>query len=334
MSITEETNLTHEGEGEVYLVTGGEGLLGRHLAAQIRVFARKQTYKSDPSNVSYAIGDLNDKQSLLEACQNVTTIFHIASLLSSNLDMVWRVNVDGTRDLLEAAKQCKVRRFIFVGSITAVLNRTPLVDADETAPYTVDPPDKYMAAKAEAEQLVMAWGKENDIPVCTIRPSLIFGPGDRHLAPVLVPLLKSVFGHFKLGDGCVTNVVYVENAAHALLLAEERLQPGSNVCNEVFNIHDGYSINLYDLARDIGHTLGLPNADNLLKWRTPTFPVLMTAYALDWTSSLIRPLVDWTPPLRVRDILAQRLLDYKPLIDRSEALLRTKPWLQKLYDEA
>jgi nucleoside-diphosphate-sugar epimerase len=72
----------------------------------------------------------------------------------------------------------------------------------------------------------------------------------------------------------------------------------------------------------------------------------MVAYMLDGTRKLISPLVDWAPPLRIRDVLlvelsytfsiekAQKLLEYKPLIDQSEGLLRTRSWLRKLYDEA
>ncbi|KAI8052057.1 hypothetical protein BDF22DRAFT_689742 [Syncephalis plumigaleata] len=345
----------YNGAGEVYLVTGGEGLLGRHLvealiqhrtAADIRVFARKQSHFNDPANVSYVFGDLTNSQSIYDACQGVTTIFHVASLLTPNEAMLRQVNIDGTRYLLEAAQRHQVKRVIFVSSATVVLNRAPLDNADETLPYTVDPLDPYMAVKAEAEQLVMAWGKRTGNLVCAIRPPLMFGHGDRNLAPVIVPLIKSVFGRCCLGDGSVTNVMYVENAAHALLLAEERLQPGSAVNGEAFNIHDGYAINLYELARIMAREIELPNADKLLRWRCPALPVLVVAHMLDGISALLRPLVDWTPPLRIRDVLlvelsytfsmekAQRLLDYKPLIDQAEGLSRTKAWLRKLYDEA
>ncbi|RKP24106.1 hypothetical protein SYNPS1DRAFT_23800 [Syncephalis pseudoplumigaleata] len=345
----------YNGAGEVYLVTGGEGFLGRHLvealirhrpAAEIRIFARKQSYFDDPPNVHYVFGDLVDRQSVHAACEGITTVFHVASLLTPNEDMLRRVNIDGTRYLLDAAREQQVRRMIFVGSSTAVLNRVPLENADETAPYTTNPPDPYMAIKAEAERLVMAWGKETGRLVCTLRPPLMFGHGDRHLAPVLMPLAKSVFSRWRLGDGSVTNVMYVENAAHALLLAEERLQPGSPVDGEVFNVHDGYVINLYELARVMAREIGLPHAEQLLRWRCPTLPVLAVAHMFDGIRVLMRPLVDWTPPLRVRDVLlvdlshtfsaekARKLLAYTPPISQSEGLARTRSWLRKLYDEA
>ncbi|RKP05108.1 hypothetical protein THASP1DRAFT_33057 [Thamnocephalis sphaerospora] len=344
----------HDGGGEVYLVTGGEGCLGRHLvealvryrpAAEIRVFARQQRHFDDPPRVSYALGDLTDSESLMKACSGVTVVFHVASLLSTNTEQVRRVNIDGTRYLLDAAKKHGVARVIFVGTITAVLNRSPIYDGEETLPYATNPLDPYMAVKGEAERMVMTWGELHNVPVCTLRPPLMFGGGDRHLAPVIMSLARKPFSRWRLGDGAAMNVMYVENAAVALLHAEERLRPGSPICGQVFNVHDGYTVDLYELARDFARAIDLPNADKMLTWRVPTTPVRCLAYVLEFFSAVIRPVMDWAPPLRIRDVMlvemphtfsaakAYRMLEYAPVVSRAEALQRTRPWLQKLYGE-
>ncbi|RKP27399.1 hypothetical protein SYNPS1DRAFT_10858, partial [Syncephalis pseudoplumigaleata] len=332
------------------LVTGGEGFLGRHVvealircrpAAQIRILDVYRSSIDRPPHVHAVVGDLTDRRSVEAACRGVTAIFHVASLLTPDMAMARRVNIDGTRHLLAAAEACGVRRILFVSSATVVLNRTPIFDADESMPYASNPPDPYIAFKAEAERLVMSWGKKPGRLVCSLRPSFIYGHGDRQVAPVAMQLARSAFYRWGYGDGCVTNVIYVENAAHALLRAEELLQPGSRINGEIINIHDGYTINLYELARNMAREIKLPHADGLLQWRCPWLPVVIMVYLMHFISLLLYPLVSWTPPLRIRDILmadlphtfsnekAKQLLNYVPPIDPSEALHRTRPWLRK-----
>ncbi|KAI8050444.1 hypothetical protein BDF22DRAFT_745320 [Syncephalis plumigaleata] len=306
---------TNSGAGEVYLVTGGDGFLGRHL---VEALIRER------SEAEIRVFDVRH-QSVHAACQGVTTIFHLASLFSQNRKKLHQVNVEGTRQLLEAANTCQVRRVIFVSSATVVLNCTPIIDADETAPYATNPPDPYMT--------IMAWGKKTDRLVCALRPAMIYGNGDRNASPMAVYMTKSILGRWRLGEGGITNVIYVENAVYALLLAEKYLQPDSKINGQVFNIHDGYTINLYEVGRCFARELKVPNAEELFQWRFPIFPLLLY------------PFVNWEPPLRIRDVImsnlthtfsiekAQTLLGYAPPIDRSEAFLRTRPWLQKLYNE-
>ncbi|RKP04890.1 hypothetical protein THASP1DRAFT_33294 [Thamnocephalis sphaerospora] len=323
----------HDGAGEVYLVTGGAGCLGRHLvdalvryrpAAKIRIFDKQQSSNTDMSRVSYICGDLTNADDLMAACLGVTAVFHLASVFSMNRAVLQRVNIDGTRNLLDAAKHHGVGRVIFVSTILAVLNCTPIVAGDEMLPYTTNPMDPYMAVKAEAERMVMVWGELHGVPVCTLRPSFMFGNGDQHIAPF-------VMGH---------------NAAVALLYAEERLRPDSPVCGQIFNVHDGHTVNLYELGRDFLRVIKHPNVEDAMTLRIPVTPLRYAAYALEFVSMLLRPLVDWSPPVRMRDVMlsvtsntfstakAVRMLDYAPVVDYDESLQRIRPWLQKLYEQS
>jgi 3beta-hydroxy-delta5-steroid dehydrogenase/steroid delta-isomerase len=343
---------TFDGSQQVYLVTGGEGCLGRHLVeelikyrpnSEIRIFARQQNYFNDPPNVRYVFGDLTNRESVFNACKGITTIFHTAAIVSADAKQTYKVNIEGTRNLLDAAKHHQVERIIYVGSITAVLNHEPIYDGDELLPYTTHPYDPYMSVKAEAERMIMLWGELNQRPVCTVRPPFLFGYGDRHMSPKLMQLLRSPFWRWRVGDAGKMHIMYAGNAAIALLMAEEKLWPNSPICGQIFNIHDGYIDDIYTYSRELARLVGFKEADKILSWRIPMLPMLGMTYLMEGLSTILKPCIRWTPPVRSMELQlvridntfsiekAKRLLGYHPVYTRDEGLAKMRPWLEKCY---
>jgi nucleoside-diphosphate-sugar epimerase len=108
-----------------------------------------------------------------------------------------------------------------------------------------------------AEQLVLAQNNQN-LATCALRPHLIWGPRDQHLIPRLIARAKS--GQLRqIGNGTnLIDVVYVENAAQAHLLAADRLAPGSPVVGKAYFITNGEPVNCWDWINEILALAGLP----------------------------------------------------------------------------
>jgi len=151
------------------LVTGGTGLLGSHIAEQlrrqgqpVRAICRKGSDTAFLSQIGAEIvhGDLTDADSLQRACVGVDAVYHAAARVGDWgpwKDFV-RVSIEGTRHVIEAAAKCNVRRLLHISSISAYghPNEAGLV-LDESAPLGVDLHrwSYYSRAKVAAEGLIL-----------------------------------------------------------------------------------------------------------------------------------------------------------------------------------
>ncbi|URE47638.1 Reticulon [Musa troglodytarum] len=206
------------GEERWCLVTGGRGFAARHLVEMllrsdiwcVRVADLAPSISLDPREEDGALGhalrsgravyvsaDLRNRAHLVKAFEGIEVVFHMAAPDSSinNHQLHYSVNVEGTKNVIDACIECKVKRLIYTSS-SSVFN------------------DSYSETKAEGEKLVVKANGRNGLLTCCIRPSSIFGPGDRLLVPSL----------YIIGDGNnVNDFTYVENVAHAHICAEQTL---------------------------------------------------------------------------------------------------------------
>lgn len=148
----------------ILAVTGGTGFVGGHLLRmaaetghQVRALTRKPQLAE--GGIRWIEGALDRPDSLASLCAGADAVIHIAGLISGDKAAFRRVNVEGTRTMVEAARQAGVRRFVHVSSLAA---REPQLSA-------------YGASKAESETLVEQSGLDWTI----VRPPAVFGPGDR-----------------------------------------------------------------------------------------------------------------------------------------------------------
>jgi dihydroflavonol-4-reductase len=221
------------------LVTGANGFLGsavvRALLADgtaVRAFVRAGSDRRnlDGLNVEVATGDLVDRDSLRAAAAGCSAVFHVAAdyrLWVVDPEPMYRANVDGSINVLEAAAAAGVRRMVYTSSV-AVLgihgDRTP---ADETTPVALDDMvGHYKRSKFLAEQAIRARAAELKYPLVTVNPSTPIGPRDIRPTPTGRILLDAAAGRMPAFVDTGLNLVHVDDVAHGHLLALERGTPG------------------------------------------------------------------------------------------------------------
>jgi len=231
------------------LITGATGLLGSHIAEKlvaagepVRALVRpsSDTRVLDTLGVEKAIGDITDPSSLAEACKNVKTVYHAAAQVGDWGP--WRrfvsVTIEGTRNMLLAARQAGVRRFLHVSSISSYghPDGEGLV-LDESAPLGVGLHkwSYYSRAKVQAEKLAWAAHQQGDLPVTVVKPSWLYGPRDRASMPRIIRAIRK--GRAKLiGDGeNRLNLTYAGNEAEGCILAatnEQAVGKAYNLSND------------------------------------------------------------------------------------------------------
>ena len=207
------------------LVTGATGFTGGHLAAtlaargdEVRALVRpKSRARFDRSplaaaGVTAAEGDLTNLASMRRAMPGVEVVYHIAATYreAGQPNSAYRdINVQGTKHVLEAAREAGVRRVVHcsTGGVHGHIANPP---ANEDAPF--NPGDVYQQTKLEAEQLAREYGTSSGLDVVMARPIGIYGPGDtrflrmfRGLARGRFPLIGSgqVFYHLTFIDDLV-----------------------------------------------------------------------------------------------------------------------------------
>lgn len=158
------------------------------------------------------------------ACAGITTAFHVAARVGvwGRYDDFFRANVLGTRAVLAGCREYGIRRLIYTSTPSVVYNGHDLAGVDESLPLTASCPSPYPLTKAIAEREVLA-ANSSSLRTIALRPHLIWGSGDPHLVPRI--LARARAGRLRIiGSGRNhIDMVHVENAVDAHLLAEAAL---------------------------------------------------------------------------------------------------------------
>ncbi len=220
------------------LVTGGAGHLGnvlvRELIAQgedvrVLILPGENTQSLKGLNVEFVEGNILDMECLKGAMQDVDVIFHLAALVSITEEqkhLLQSVNVEGTRNIIEAAKQCGVKQLVYTSSIHA-LERPPLgVSITESLSFDPDnPAGPYDRTKAQASLLVREASLDG-LDTRIICPTGVIGPYDYHRSEMgeLIVSWMTQNMHFLI-DGAF-NFVDVRDVAKGQILARDHGKPG------------------------------------------------------------------------------------------------------------
>lgn len=224
------------------LVTGGGGFLGKEVCRQLRErgdevvsISRSDYPELAEMGVDHRRGDLASAEDVAAAAEGCEAIIHTAALpgIWGPRESYWKTNVVGTENVIAACRRHGIRKLVNTSSPSVVADGTDLDGVDESYPYPSSFKAHYPETKAIAEQKVTA-ANDDELATVSLRPHIIWGPGDHHILPRLVRRARQ--GKLRrIGSlDKPVDTITVRNAAHAHLLALDKLEPGSAVAGKLY----------------------------------------------------------------------------------------------------
>jgi nucleoside-diphosphate-sugar epimerase len=321
------------------LVTGGTGFIGSHLVR--RLLARRHDVVSLDKNPGLFDAELGSKGANLmtgsvtnpadvnRAIQGCEVVYHLASPFGDILQpdaAYWEIEVNGTRNVLEAAQRHRIRRVIHCSTqgVHGIIDRPP---GDENSP--VAPRDYYCYSKAEGERICQDFVAQG-MDLVIVRPTSVYGPGDTRGWLKLYRMVAS--GWFVMvGDGRTLNhPVYVENLVDVFeLIADNPVAKG-----RVYLAGDDEPVSLSELVRAVGAAVG----SNVRIIRFPWYQlawfgagvVEVVFKTMSIKPPVFRRRLSWFKTNRAFRIdRAKKELGYQPRVRLREGLLRTANWYRQ-----
>ena len=306
-----------------FLVTGVAGFIGRSIPKRlleqghpVRGIDNLSTGKRENleglDGLEFVEGDITEAASVAEACDGIEVIFHEAALASVPRSVAEPVasnhaNVTGTLQLLNAAKQSKVRRVIYAGSSSAYGDTPTLPKREDMLPSPISP---YAVSKLAGEFYMQSFFRVYGLETVSLRYFNVFGPyqdPSSQYSGVLakfIPMMLRGEAPTMYGDGAQSrDFTYIENVVNANLLAASA--PADRVAGKMFNAATGVRVTLNQsveiLRKIIGYSGPVHHAD-------------------ERTGDVKHSLADIG--------LAQTALGYEPSVNFDEGLRRTVKWYQ------
>ena len=220
------------------LVTGGTGFVGANVVrelvaagASVRVLARPRGDRRALDGVEAELveGDLLDAASLARACAGVDTVYHVAAdyrLWAPDAAVLHRVNVGGTRAMLEAAGAAGARRVVYTSTVGALgIPKDGAPGTEDTPVSLADMVGPYKTSKFLAEQVALDYARRG-LPVVVVNPSAPIGPWDAKPTPTGQMILDFVRGKMFATLDTGLNLVHVRDVARGHVLAAQRGKVG------------------------------------------------------------------------------------------------------------
>ena len=269
--------------GDRVLVTGGSGFVGsavaRALAARgfaVSVLVRPSSPRTNLAGLACEIveGDMGDAGSMIRALDGMRYLFHVAAdyrLWARNPGDIIRNNLEGTRNVMEAARICGTERIVYTSSV-ATLKPLAGAPADEASRLEArDAIGAYKQSKISAQLLVETMIAEKGLPAVIVSPSTPVGPRDIRPTPTGRIIVEAASGRIPAFVDTGLNVVHVDDVAEGHIQALERGRIGQNY------ILGGQDVTLRDLLAAIAQCTGRRPP----RWRVPRQPLFPLAYAAE-----------------------------------------------------
>jgi len=326
------------------LVTGGAGFIGGAILKMAKErclscvsLSRRFSKNLAALGVRQIQADICDHQALATAFIGVDTVIHAAAIAG-----VWgawrdyqRANIDGTENVLNACRECGVQNLVYTSTPSVVFDRGDICGGDEDMPYARRFLCHYAKSKAIAEKMVLAANGET-LKTCAIRPHLVWGPGDPHLLPRLVE--RGRRGKLKIvGDGeNFVDISYIDNVAHAHLLAAENLDTAGAALGRAYFISQGEPVALWPWINQLFSRLGIAPVRERMSFAAAygLGALLEGCYALGRKSGeppMTRFVAEQLAKSHYFSIdRARRDLGYQPLVTHEEGLRRAVAWFKTM----
>lgn len=315
------------------LITGGLGFLGSHIASRlsasgetVRILARPQpqTPEEAPSR-EVVWGDIRDAEAVDRAVQGAQVVIHLVSNFrkgGSDEKEAHAVNVEGTRNVLQACSRYGVRQLIHCSTI-GVHGSVLEIPANENTAF--NPLDLYQETKLQAEQEVWKHHRETGLPITVVRPISMFGPGDRRMLKLFRMIQKGRFVMVGEGDA-LFQPAYIDDVVDGFV----RCLRNDQAVGEAFIVGGDEYVPLRDLVGMIANELGVAPP----RLRLPLRPILTLA---DLCEKCFVPF-GLEPPLHRRRVSffqnnrafsidkARRVLGFQPRMNLRDSLRATIGW--------
>ncbi|KAH6604725.1 c-3 sterol dehydrogenase c-4 decarboxylase family [Trichoderma cornu-damae] len=346
------------------LVIGGNGFLGHHIVNQaIDSWTAKSVASIDlrcsrniNDKASYHECDITDAAKLTEILQKIKpdVVIHTASPVASGSnkvahDLFRRVNVDGTKAVIEACQRTGVKALVYTSSASVICdNENDLRNANEEYPVIrgAQQTEYYSETKAAAEELVIKANRQEPSKLLTtsIRPAGIFGEGDVQNISGFLRAYRNGKSHMQLGDNTnIFDFTYVGNVAHAHLLAARLLLATASartiplsherVDGEIFFITNDTPVYFWDFARAVWRAAGCEKGTEGV-WQISRGVSIILGSASELFFDIIGKPPTFTKMRAMISTVtryynidkAKRVLRYEPLFTLQEGIKRGVDW--------
>jgi nucleoside-diphosphate-sugar epimerase len=320
------------------LVTGGTGFTGKALVRRLLDLGHEvvaldykeglKTAELREWGARVVLGSVTDAAVVREAMAGVEVVHHLAAAFREmNVPdtYYWEVNVQGTRNVLEAALAQGVRKLVYC-STCGVHGNIDHPPGGEDAP--IQPADYYQRTKYEAEPLVREF-HQRGLPATILRPAAIYGPGDpERFLMIFRRVARGAFPMFGNGK-TLYHPLYIDNLVDAFLAAM-----GDGVGDgEAYLIADDQYLEIEDLVKRVGRALAV----DVRIPHYPVWPVVAVGHVVEKacrpfgiTPPIFPRRVDWYRQNRAFKIdKAKRDLGYEPKVGIDEGLRRTADWYRQ-----
>jgi len=309
-------------------ITGASGFIGAaaatHFAQDHEVLAMSRSAASDDIIRKLGVTPIRCQLGGVtpEHLQGMDTIIHAAAKVEEwgKWSEYWAANVDGTTQLLKAAKASGVKTFIHIGTEASVFYGQNLHNIDETLPLALSAPYPYSRTKAHAEAAVVAANTDN-FRTISVRPRMVWGPNDKTILPVILAMIKQNRFMWIDNGQALTSTTHIDNLIHGIDLA---LQKG--IGGNAYFITDDGTRTLHEFFTRLARTKGITPPDKQIPgWLADvmarTFEAIWRLFGLTSTPPLTRIAVDL---IRREGTIncekAEHDLGYKPVISFDDGL--------------